>query len=65
MLTHNRGAKGIHTFLKGIIPKVNIIAQLEFELAYYDVTVQYVSYYASGTIPIFEKLNWIILIFSK
>ena len=30
---------GVHTFLKGISPKVNVIAQLKFEPAYYDVTV--------------------------
>ena len=27
---------GVHTFPKGICLKVNIIARLEFELAYYD-----------------------------
>ena len=32
-LTHGWEDKGIHTFLKGICPKVNVIAQLEFELA--------------------------------
>ena len=28
-----------HIFLKGISPKVNILARREFELAYYDVKV--------------------------
>ena len=28
---------GVHNFLKGISPKVNVIAQLEFKLAYYVV----------------------------
>ena len=32
-----RRDKGIHIFPKSISPKVNIIAWLEFELAYYDV----------------------------
>ena len=27
---------GVDTFPKGISPKVNVIARLEFELAYYD-----------------------------
>ena len=27
---------GVHTFPKGICPKVNVIARLEYELAYYD-----------------------------
>ena len=30
---------GVHTFPKGICPKVNVIARLEFELAYYDSAV--------------------------
>ena len=31
-LTYNSGEKGVHTFPKDINPKVNVIAQLEFEL---------------------------------
>ena len=31
----------VYTFPKGIGPKVNMIAQLEFELAYYDSVVHY------------------------
>ena len=31
--------KGVHTFPKGICPKVNVIARLEYELAYYDSAV--------------------------
>ena len=31
--------KGIHAFLKHISPKVNVIARLEFDLAYYDVAL--------------------------
>ena len=30
---------------QGINPKVDVVVQLEFELAYHDVAVQYVSYY--------------------
>ena len=33
----------VQAFLKGISPKVNVIGRLEFELAYSDITVQYVS----------------------
>ena len=36
-------------FPKGISLKVNINTQLEFELAYYKVVVQYVSHYITGT----------------
>ena len=41
-----------HTFLKVITPKVKIIERLEFELAYYDVTVRHVSHNTTGT-PMF------------
>ena len=41
--------KGVHTFPKGISPKVNVLAQLEFELTYYDVAVQHISHYAMST----------------
>ena len=39
ILTHSWEDKGVHTFPKGICPKVNIIARLEYELAYYDSEV--------------------------
>ncbi len=38
MLLFNCEDKEVHNFPKGICPKVNVIAQLEFELANYDVT---------------------------
>ena len=52
-LTHSWKDKGFHNIPKGIRPKVNIIAQLEFELAYYDVTMQHISYYKIETTPHF------------
>ncbi len=41
---------GIHTFPKGISPKVNVIARLWFELAFYCVVVHPVSHYATRTL---------------
>ena len=41
--------KKVHSFLKGIRPKVNVIGSLEFKLAYFEVAVQYFSHYATGT----------------
>ena len=32
-LTHSGEDMGVHTFHKGIYPKVNVIARLEYELA--------------------------------
>ena len=37
------------TFRRDFSPKVNIIERLEFELAYYDVAIQHVSYDATMT----------------
>ena len=37
--------KRVHTFPKGICPKMNVTAQLEFELAYYDSALQRFNYY--------------------
>ena len=34
-LTHSWENKRVHTFPKGIYPKMNVIARLEFELANY------------------------------
>ena len=39
-LTHNWGNKGVHAFLKNISPKVNVIAQLGFELAYFEAALR-------------------------
>ena len=53
------GYKGLHTFPKSIRLKVNIMASLEFELAYYDFAVEHLSHYTMGSIPPrgFEKYN--------
>ena len=42
------GDKRIFTFLNGISLKVNITAQLEFELAYFEAAVQHFSPYTTG-----------------
>ena len=43
--------KGVHNFPKSISPKVNVIAWLEIEHAYYGVTVEHVSYKAKWISP--------------
>ena len=40
-----QGDEGVHTFLKGINPKVKAIVLLEFEPTCYNVVVQYVNNY--------------------
>ena len=40
-LTHRWEDEGVHTFPKVICSKVNVIARLENELAYYDSAVHY------------------------
>ena len=42
----------VYTFRKGISPKVNVIVQLQFKLANYDVTIQHISHYMMKTPPI-------------
>ena len=50
-LTHSWEDKGVHTFPKGICPKVNVIARLEYELAYYDSAVHRFNNYTTRTPP--------------
>ena len=47
-LTHSLGDKGVHIFLKGISPKVNVIEWMEFELTTI-VAAQHVRHKAIGT----------------
>ena len=48
-LTHSCKDKGVHTFPEGICLKVNVIARLEFELAYYDSAVHRFNHYTTRT----------------
>ena len=56
-LTHSWEDKGVHTFPKGICPKVNIIVRLEYELAYYDSAVNRFNHYTMRTPPHFSESN--------
>ena len=44
--------KEVHTFPKDICPRVNLVAWLEFELAYYDSAVQLFNPYTMRTPPV-------------
>ena len=44
--------RGVHTFPKGIWPKVNVIARLEYETAYYDSAVHRFNHYTTMTPPV-------------
>ena len=50
-LTYYQGIRGFHAFLNGISLKTSIIAQLEFERAYFEVAVQHISHYTTKTTP--------------
>ena len=52
-LTYSWKNKGVHSFTKGICPKVNVIVRLEFELAYYDSVVLHFNHYTTRTTPDF------------
>ena len=47
LLTRSLEDKGFHAFPKGICPKVNETALLEFEPAYYDFAVQRFNHYST------------------
>ena len=46
-LTHSWEDKGVHAFPKGICSKVYIIAELEFELAFYNSVVHRFNHYTT------------------
>ena len=51
--TQNLEDEGVHTFPKGISPKVNVIAQMEFDITRYDIAGQYVSHYATVILRVY------------
>ena len=55
-LTHSWEEKGVHTFPKGIFPKVIIIARLEYEFAYYNSGVKRFNPYTTRTLPSYFHL---------
>ena len=56
--------RGVHTFPKGIFPKVNVIVRLEYEIAYYDSAVHRFNHYTTRTPPqILVKDNFSTLIY--
>ena len=60
-LTHSWEDKEVHTFPKGICPKVNIIARLENELAYYDSAVHRFNHNTMRTPPIMYEYNFFLI----
>ena len=43
--------RGVHTFTKGLCPKVKVIARLEYELVYCDTAVHRFNHYTTRTPP--------------
>ena len=43
--------EGVHTFSKGIIPKVNLIPRLEFERVYFETAIQHINHCATENPP--------------
>ena len=56
--------KGVHSFPKGICPKVNIIARLEYELTYYDSGVRRFNHTPRGHPPTFISLSFCLFFIS-
>ena len=58
----DNGDKGVQIFLKCISLKENLIAQLAFEIANYEIAAQHVNIYSSKTPPLtFHSHTTIIL----
>ena len=53
----------VHTFPKSIYPKVNVIARLEYELAYYDSSAHCFNHYTTRTPPCYHKAYYKIYMF--
>ena len=52
---HSLEDKAVYTFDKSISPKVNVIARLEFELAYFQTAIQHLGYYEDSPWILKEK----------
>ena len=52
---------GFIPFPKGICPKVNVIARLEFELAYYDSAVHRFNHYTTRTPPLIPLIIFVLI----
>ena len=48
-------------FPNGVSPKVNVIVRLGFELTYYNIAVQHVSHYTTGTPFSCKNMGMIII----
>ena len=57
---------GVHTFPKGICPKVNVIARLEYELAYNESAVHPLNHYTMRVPQIVgygyveKRIKWLV-----
>ena len=49
--------KEVHTFSKGISPKVNVLAWLEFELASFETSVMLFSHFATLTLLFIDTVS--------
>ena len=56
-LIHSQEIRRVHTFPKDFGPQMNVVVREKFELTYYDVTVEYVSHYATATPLILWKFT--------
>ena len=64
-LTHTWGEviRGFRTFLKGISPKENAVAWLEFELVDYKFTVKHISHYTTERLSLIKNgfiIVWVL-----
>ena len=55
---HNRWNNSVHTFPKGISPKVNVVAGLKFELPFYDATVLHIYCFLKSSEHHYKLIKW-------
>ena len=59
VLTHSWEDKEVHTFPKGISLKVNVIVQLELELAYFEAAVLHFNHCVMGTLKLESEQEYV------
>ena len=57
MTQFNPQFKRVHTFPKGICLKVNVIARLAFELAYYNSAIKHFNHYTTSPTLLLEGVK--------
>ena len=61
-LTQNRNDNGVYTFTRSTMFNKNIIPRQDFELTFFEATVQLLNYYATGDNPKTPVSCWLLIL---